>query len=656
MGLILFLMIFLSSSFLCLCQGLGQDEDILMKIAGRDIEVGEFIRMYRKGLNPSGNSPNIDDYLEQFIAFKLKVADAIDNGYDTTSSFRKELGGYRDLISQNYLTDPEIKESLLQKAYVRSKTEVNASHILIGCPPDASPDDTLRAYRKALGIRDRILKGEDFNQVASASSDDKSVILNDGNLGYFTVFQMITPFEEAAYSLKPGNLSMPIKTQYGYHIIRVNSRRPSQGKIKVAHIMKAFPIGADDEIIRKAENEINEIYTNLLKGDSFIETAASFSDHKASAVKGGELNWFGAGEIVSDFSEAAFSIKDTGEFTKPVRTVSGFHIIKLLDRRAPESFEELKPLLESKLNKSDLISKARQSFVNKLKKEYEFTVNPLVYNWFVNNTDSLIIKGITSYNRNKIPEGNIYSFKGRNLTANEFADQLENRGFRVNTNNIRLYIDSSIESIASSDIINYENSILEEKYPDFRYLMKEFHDGILLFEISSEKIWNRVQEDSTGLMAYYERNKHKFLTDENIDAKIYSIKEAGRTKQLQKSYRKFSRKADTDKKMLEKFIVNNDTLITITQNRWFRGDDEDIDRIDWKKGVQDFYKNGLPSIIDINKVNRPEPRPFNEIQGEIVSGYQDWLTEEWIRQLNEKYVVDVDKEVYKGVKYRLQNE
>lgn len=656
MKLRLLLTLFSILTAFCTCIAQDLDQRVLMKVAGREVEAGEFLRMFRKSLEPGGSSVKVEEYLGQFIAFKLKVADAIERGYDTTKAFRQELNGYRNQLAQNYLIDPDIKENLLRKAYERYITEVNASHILIACSPDASPSDTLKAYQKALGIRERILGGEDFEHVAKASSDDKSVLINNGNLGYFTGFQMITPFEEAAYTLKPGIISMPVRTQYGYHIIKVNDRRPSKGRIKVAHIMKAVSIGADEEMISKAENEINEIYSRLRNGASFKKLASEFSDHKASATNGGELNWFGSGEIVSDFSEAAFSLADTGEYTRPVRSVNGFHIIKLLDRRPPGSFEEMKSSLEAKLNKSDLIAKAKKSFIEKLKKEYKFTIDPAIYKWFVNNTDTLIIKGFSSYRREKIPEGNIYAFNGRHLSAKEFAGHLENRGFRIVTTNPRYYIDSSIESIASADLISYENSVLEKKYPDFRYLMKEFHDGILLFEISSEKVWNRIHEDSAGFKAYYEKNKDEFLTEENIEAKIYSVKKAGEAKKLKKYYRKYSRKPDRDKRLLERFIIFGDTLLTIEEGKWFRGDNDDIETIEWKKGVHSLEKNGLPALIDILNVNHPEPRPFDEVKADMITGYQDWLTEEWIKQLKEKYIVEVDDQAIDEVKKRLQDE
>jgi peptidyl-prolyl cis-trans isomerase SurA len=381
-----------------------------------------------------------------------------------------------------------------------------------------------------------------------------------------------------------------------------------------------------------------------------------YSDHKESAANGGEMNWFGAGEIISDFSEAAFSIKDTGEYTKPVRSVYGFHIIKLLDKKAPGSYEESKSFLESKLNQSNLISLGKKSFIDRLKKEYNFRINTSVRIWFYNNTDTLIIQGISKYVLKNIPSGNIYSFASQHLSAKDFASYLEKRGNMIITKNPEYYIDTSLESIASDGIMKYENSVLEQKYPDFRYLMNEFHDGILLFDISSKNVWNKVQEDSAGLLKYYEAHKNDFLSQRSIEAKIYTLRESGGTKRLKAAYMKFSRKSGTDTRLLAKFNLKGDTLLTITEGKWTAGHDADIDKIEWTPGLHSLTKNGYPSVINIMNVNEPVPLPLNEVQADMISGYQDWLTEEWIKQLKKKYTVKIDNQVFDEVKKKLGNE
>ena len=352
-----------------------------------------------------------------------------------------------------------------------------------------------------MDIRERIIKGEPFESVARGTSDDKSVKINGGNLGYFSAFQMIMPFEDAAYSLKKGSISMPVRTPYGYHIIKVTDKRPSKGRIKVAHIMKAIPPETDEKEAKRAKESIDSIYYLLKKGASFSELARKYSDHKESAIKGGELDWFGTGEIVSDFSEAAFSISDTGKYTVPVHTLYGWHIIKLLDKKTPGTFEESRSFLESRINQSYLNSISKKSFVEKLKKEYNFRINQDNYNWFVSHTDTLIIQGLKTYDRSAIPDGNIYSFANQYFTTKEFSDYIEKRGSMVVTRDSSVFINKLTETIVSDHLIKYENSILEKKYPEFRYLINEFHDGMLLFEISEKKVWNRVSNDSSGLHA-----------------------------------------------------------------------------------------------------------------------------------------------------------
>ncbi|TFG44601.1 MAG: hypothetical protein E4H43_00060, partial [Bacteroidia bacterium] len=370
----------------------------------------------------------------------------------------------------------------------------------------------------------------------------------------------------------------------------------------------------------------------------------------------GELNWFGTGEIISDFSEAAFSLKDTGTYTKPIRTLYGWHIIKLLEKKIPGSFDETRSYLESKINQSYLNSISKKSFIDKLKNEYSYRVNPAVRSWFVNNTDTLIIRGISKYVRRNIPSGNIYTFAGQRLSARDFASSLEKRGNMIITDNPDYYIDTSVESIASEEIMKYENSVLEQKYPDFRYLMNEFHDGILLFEISSKNVWNKVQEDSTGLQKYYEDNKYNYLSVRSIEAKTYSLRESGGERILAKSYRKYSRKSGADERLMAKFNLKGDTLLTIKEGKWSAGDDVDIDKLDWTPGLHSFTKNGFPSLINITRVNEPAPLPLIEVQAEMITGYQDWLTAEWIRQLKEKYPVKIDNQVLDEVKKRLGNE
>lgn len=628
---------------------------ILMTVAGDRVTAGEFLRMYRKSLEP-GQEGDIDSYLQLYVNFKLKVADAKSEGIDTTRAFRNELNGYRTQLAQSYLTDPDTKEKVLKKTYERYLTEVNAWHILINCPEGAEPEDTLAAWQKAAAIRERIISGESFEDVARASSDDPSVKVNGGNLGYFTVFQMITPFEDAAYSLRKGAVSEPVRTPYGYHIIKVTDKRPSRGKILPAHIMKISPPGTAEKEARAAEDTIRSIYRKLLDGASFSELAAKYSDHRESASRGGKLDWLGTGELIPELSEAAFAIRDTGGFSEPVRTTYAWHIIKLLDRKEPGTFEETRSFLESRINQSYLNSLSKKSFIDKLKKEYNFRINQAAFRWFVENTDTAIILGKGKYNRTLLPSGSIYTFANQRLANSEFASYIERRGSRIVTTDPEYFIRQSIETRLADQIIKYEDSVLEKKYPDFGYLMTEFHDGILLFEISGKKLWNRVQEDSAGLMAYYNAHRNEYLTTRAIDATIYTLRSHKGERKLAAAHRKYSRLPECDSLMLSKFNKNGDTLLVIRKGRFEFGQDKQIDAVEWSPGIKSVVLGSFPSIVNIMKVCEPQPRPFDEVQGEMMTAYQEYLEKEWVKQLKEKYTVKIDDLVLEEIKKQIQNE
>ena len=242
------------------------------------------------------------------------------------------------------------------------------------------------------------------------------------------------------------------------------------------------------------------------------------------------------------------------------------------------------------------------------------------------------------------------------MTTNEFADYVEKRGSMIVTNDSLVFINRSIETNLSDQIINYENSILEKKYSEFRYLMNEFHDGILLFEISGKKVWNKVSEDSLGLHRYYEDHKTGHMSHKGIAGKIYTLKSKTDEKALLPAYIKYSKKPETDKYLAGIFNKKNDTLLTINEGIWFKGDDKEIDSLQWVTGFQPFHKNGFPSIIVIDKIIDQAPLKFNEVQGEMISGYQEFLESGWIKQLKEKYTVKIDSLVLEEVKMKLKNE
>ena len=508
----------------------AQIPDALIKVNDRTVSADEFKWLYLKN-NKGENYSDLEEYLDLYINLRLKVEAAEDAGMHKRTSFKAELDGYRKQLSRNYLTDQELKKRLLDSAYERYKTEIHTMHILIRCPADASAADTLEAYSRALNIRQRIRLGEPFVSVAKGASDDPSVNINGGNLGYITVFQTPLPFEKAIYRMKPGELSMPVRTASGYHIIKVQDKRNNQGRIKVAHIMKATPPGSTEATRVKARQEIDSLYSLLENGADFSELAINNSDDMMSASNGGELPWFGSGEMIHEFSIAAFQLLRDNDYSRPVKTVYGWHIIQRLEKEPFPSVDEARKYLESRLSNSYLMSESKKSFAEKLKKEYDYKLNQEAVGWFYSIADSSFRYSNDYTFNGTIPGDILYSFASEKCSMQDFASFIMQNANRVPDHNPAVFINTLIEQKVYNHLHEYENSILEDKYPEFRYLMSEFYDGILFFEISDSLIWERSENDSAGLLEYYNSRKDEFMNEPSAIARIYEIsKNAGKRK------------------------------------------------------------------------------------------------------------------------------
>jgi peptidyl-prolyl cis-trans isomerase SurA len=501
---------FISILFLFCEKVSAQIDPIVMEINGKPVTKGEFLQIYLKNNNnPKYDKASLDEYVEMFKKFKLKVAEAQALGYDTIPKLKKELEGYRKQLANPYLIDSAENKSLVQQAYERTKMEVRASHILIKVDQNASPKDTLDAFNKILGLKARIEKGEDFSSVAKMKngSDDPSAVNNGGDLGYFTAFQMVYPFEEKAYNTPLGSVSDPFRTRYGYHILKVTDKRAARGTIKVAHIMVAAGKDANQDAITNAQKKINEIYDMLLKGSKWDEMVTAHSDDPGSSKKGGELPAFGSGtsqRMVPIFEEAAFSLKTDGEISKPLKTEYGFHIIKRLEWKDVQSFDAMKKELQNKVNKDERSKKTQDSFVQKLKKQYNYKVSPKFesnLNWFVTNLDSSYYQG--KWKSDKLTTDNeLFNMDGKSFSQKQFGSYLEKNFRNLRRDDFKKIVDIQLKNWEKSVILDYEESKLTTKYPEFKALVNEYHDGIILYEVMSDKVWNKANRDTTGLKIF----------------------------------------------------------------------------------------------------------------------------------------------------------
>ena len=302
--------------------GMAQkSSDVLITIEQEQITASEFMAIYNKNnVNiETADKKNVNEYLELFVNFKLKVHEAEYQGMDTAAKFTKEFNGYVDQLAKPYLVDKQFTEALIKEAYERSKWEIRAKHIMIQIPDNPTPQDTANAFAKANEVYAKAIADSVFSNVAVKYSDDPSVVKNGGDLGYFSAFRMVYPFETAAFNTPVGEIAKPIRTSFGYHIIKAVDKRPASGELKAAHIMIISNENTSPEDQKKAQDKINEIYGELEGGAEFSKLATTYSDDRGSAKKGGDLGWFGAGRMVPVFEEEAFALQANGDYTKPFK-------------------------------------------------------------------------------------------------------------------------------------------------------------------------------------------------------------------------------------------------------------------------------------------------------------------------------------------------
>lgn len=466
----------------------AQKEKELFRINNEPVMVSEFKQVYEKNLAvlEDDESKDIDKYLELFINYKLKVKEAYSLKLDTLKAYKRELEVYKKQLIAPYLQDNEYLNKLIKEAYSRTKTEVRASHILVKFPKKRPDKDTLIFYEKIKEIRKRIVSGESFEKVAKEVSEDPSAKINGGDLGYFSVFTMVYPFEDAAYKTKLDEVSKPFKTRFGYHILKVTGKRESKGEFEVAHIL----INNSE----KSKEKITSFYTQLKAGTSFEKIAKEHSEDKGTASLGGKLPKFGTGKMVENFENEVRKLNYEGSYSKPFKTKYGWHIVKLLKNYPVGSFDEVKNELTRKLKKSNRAGLSKQAVLNKLKKEYKVKENPKALNVFMNtNTHVLETQKLQDV---------LFSIDDKKVSQKDFMNFI---GHRHSHNVKDLY-----EKFKNIEIIEYFKNDLVNKEPAYRNVLLEYKEGLLLFDLMQKKIWNRASKDTLELKKLYSLNKSKY--------------------------------------------------------------------------------------------------------------------------------------------------
>jgi peptidyl-prolyl cis-trans isomerase SurA len=654
------LSIFVLATFLSLKAQVSQDE-VLMTIAGKPVYVSEFMNIYQKN-NVKGETidkKSLNEYLDLFINFKLKVKQAEELGLDTVATFRNELNGYREQLAKPYFTDEATLNRLILEAYEREKTDLRASHIFFRLKPDASPEDTLAAYKKAMAARDKVMKGDAFEVVAVEFSEDPSakdreatqqhpfLKGNKGDLGFFAVFDMVYAFENGAWNTEVNMVSMPVRTEYGYHLIKVTARRPALGKVTVAHIFLAIPKNATAEDSARIQKRIDSVYVKLKGGAVFEDLVKIYSDDKGSAAKGGVLPAFGVNRMVPEFVEAIYSLDNVGDYTKPILTTYGWHIVKLIERKTQKPLDEEKAELKQRIMKDNRGDQTRQVVIARIRAEYGVTENHEAKQaFYAVVTDSIFLgKWRASLAGNLT--GMIFKIGNMTFRQADFADYLASTQRKQDKQSIEVYVDKMYNEFLDESLLKWENAQLEQKYPEFKALMGEYRDGILLFDLTDQKVWSKAVKDTVGLEAFYQKNKGNYRWETRLDASIYTVKDP---KSVQK-VKNFVKSGLSDTDLLKEINTDSLRILTIESGKFSRKDNKLIDSIPWVPGFSgDIVEKEATVFVYVRKTLKPETKELNEAKGLITADYQNYLEKEWIASLRTKYPVEVKKDVLAKIK------
>ena len=613
------------------------DDDVLLTISGESVSANEFVRVYNKNLNlvQDDSQKEVNSYLELFVNYKLKLTEAKALRYDKDPVYLNEFKSYKDQLTQSYLTDKNVTDDLIREAYDRTENEVKAQHILILL--DEVETDTLATYSKIQAYRERFVN-EDFESLKKELHNGKSIFVED--LGYFSAFKMVYNFESAAYATEVGGVSQPFRTRFGFHVVKVLEKRKSRGQVTVAHIMIA---NTQKDSTLVPEERIQELHRLVLQGDDFADLAKQFSDDKSSSMRGGELSPFKSGQINSEiFETTAFELSPSNMISKPIQTQFGWHILKYINKKPVQSFEELQLELNSKIGKDSRSQLVKAKMLEQLLAEYQIE-NPnsevaqfqsnIVFNasqnvWelsknFDNNQSFLIIKNQTFTHQNFLD----YLNKNQKLIKKEWSKAV--------------VVKKQYASFLEQSVFKYKEDNLENENKEFAHILDEYREGLLLFELMQDKIWEGAKNDSIGLQEFYNANKQNYVWPDRIEGSVARSSDEKHIKKVRKYWKK-----NQSNEMIDEALNKEQQNVIFSNGEFELGHPTLPKTLEFKTGLSKVIEeNSNFYVVNVTALKPTTQKTFEEAQGQLIADYQIALESEWIQELRTKFKVDINEDV-----------
>jgi peptidyl-prolyl cis-trans isomerase SurA len=581
----------------------------------------------------------VEDYLDLYINFRLKVKEANELGLAQSDRLQDEFAIYESQLINSYL-DKEVLEKILTQEYERSKTDVSLSHIFM---PFYNDSTEKIAKTKINKIYSNIINNKISFEDAAAESEDENTKNNKGYLGWYNSYQITLPeIEDAAYQLKTKEISKPIKTKYGYHILKLNDTRPARPKLKVAIIKKNLPYSNDSLPVKALRDTIYKICSRYKNGVSFDDLVQQYSEDESTKPFGGKLDWFGINTYVPAFEEAAYAIKNIGDISEPVQTQTAFYIIQKLDETKPQSFEEEKVELRNKLINSDIYEQEMQAFLNHKKATYNFILYNKNIDAFKKYLQTFVGNFAFKY-RDTFPNNILYKIDNEDFDQNKIGKSIEKIYYTFNhKNNSISRIDALYNEVEKQNILNRYRNDIKNNNLEYRQLIEEYKNGIMIFDLSEQKIWNKATEDTAALRDFYNKNQSLFKQKASVAERTITTDQPQTAKKI---YAELAKNPNLSTSVLkDKLSALGDKAATVEDKTVELPDNKAIATL--SKPIKYAGK----SLIRQQYHFVPESaKPYEDVRGYVIAAYQEKLEHDWIEELKAKYPVSVNEAVLQKI-------
>ncbi|MCF6241305.1 MAG: peptidylprolyl isomerase [Bacteroidales bacterium] len=649
--LVLFILFLISSNIFA-------QEDVLLVVDNQKYTLDEFLSVYNKNSEePLPDNINLlKKEVDKFVDLKLKIIEAENMGLDKTDDFIKEYKQYKRQLAEPFLIDKQKFKQLCTQAYQRRKNEIKVSHILVRVSPYAAPEDTLIAYQKAMNIRLRLEESERFENVAKETSDDPTAAYNGGDLWYVHAFELPYAFENLIYRTKPDKLLQIVRTNLGYEIFKVMGHRSNPGMIKVAHIMISVPANANKEQLAKAKRKVDDVYNKLLLGEKFDDLVKKYSDD-VGMNNTGELPWFGTGEMEPAFEQACIDLHKS-EFSKPVKTKYAWHIIKKIDQQAVPEYEFMVDQISKAIRESDRYEICKQNIVAKYKKQFNFRENKNISDFYDLVDSTLIFEGKWQAPSMFMLHEVLFKIGNKEYNKQQFVDFLVNKQRKMYPIPLKNYINMQYEQFKNQEILEFAYNQLAKTNNEYKRLISEFHDGILLFKFLEKQVWFKAQNDTLALINFYNKNIDKY-NKYSADISVFKYSSEMNIKKMKKYFTKYKKqhiKDDLLAKVVSKSSKSNFEFIGNYQAE--EGSDEVFDLV-----MNEFHLAKISSkqkiiilpdnktLVYLNSAISRTQKPWTAFKSELIEDYQNKLEKALTVDLRKKHSVKINEEVLKSLLY-----